>query len=255
MNTLYYYDKNVINSIDDAYEKYRKDEFESPTRSTIALLSWLKHDKSAVQDVLTQLKIPKGDLHLEYSVAPKKGKGGPSTTDLMVIDKKTKHSLAIEAKWTESTDKTVKKWRSEGTSLDNREKVLQSWLELLQAHTDKKLLPEDFGDVINQTLHRAASACSEGAHPTLAYLCFRREGNVDEKADFKQELVTFWNKLGKPAGFPFYYIEIRMTATERYASVIDMQKEAPSTVQAVLEVMKSSDKLFDFKSPIIQRIE
>jgi len=173
----------------------------------------------------------------------------------MVIDKKTKRSLAIEAKWTEPRGQTVKAWQNEKKDRDNSELVLQSWLELIQAHTDEKPLPEDLSDVIYQTLHRAASACSEGAQPTLAYLVFRKK-NTKEKECFRENLVNFWNRLGKPAGFPFYYIEIEMIPTKKHNDLDkDLPENSTAKVLAVLEVMKSSEKLFDFKSPSIQRIE
>jgi hypothetical protein len=54
MNTLYFRNQLLL-SIDDAYKLYKPTEFESPTRSTIPLLSWLKHESTAVNEVLRTL--------------------------------------------------------------------------------------------------------------------------------------------------------------------------------------------------------
>lgn len=45
------FDKTLLSSIDEAYVKYRNDEFESPTRSTIPLLSWLKHEPKGLESL------------------------------------------------------------------------------------------------------------------------------------------------------------------------------------------------------------
>jgi len=71
-------------------------EFQSPTRSTVPLLSWLKHEQPMVSSLLRDIGMPAGcNLHLEYKVQPPKGIGKASHTDLMALS--GEFALAVEA--------------------------------------------------------------------------------------------------------------------------------------------------------------
>jgi len=248
MNKLYF-DRGEIASIDALYGKYPIREFASPTRSTVPLLSWLKHKGAAVQKVLAKLGVQRGEFHFEYSVMPELGRGSASMTDLMVLDTKGGSSAAIEAKWTEPRYKTVKDWLREGSSPGNRKLVLESWLGLLQGHAAKKLSIGDMEDVVYQMLHRAASACASGDRPALAYLAFKDERS-NKKAGVEQDLAALWAKLGRPAGFPFFYIGIGLTPTAQYEPLLDLPKNITGTILGVVDALGGHDKLFDFETPI-----
>ncbi len=80
-----FFDKDSIQSIDDAIGQYRSTEFASPTRSTVPLFSWLKHEQVMFDKMIEYFGVPTDStLHLEYTVAPPKGKGKQSHTDLMI---------------------------------------------------------------------------------------------------------------------------------------------------------------------------
>ena len=67
----FYYDRTAITTIDDALSYYAADEFASPTRSTVPLLLWLKHERSMAESLLHDLGMPADcNLHLEYKVKP-----------------------------------------------------------------------------------------------------------------------------------------------------------------------------------------
>jgi hypothetical protein len=133
-----HYDRTAITTMDDALSHYSSDEFESPTRSTVASLSWLKHEISALDSLLKELEMPEVcDLHLEYKVKPPKGDGEASHTDLMIISGES--SLAIEVKWTEPRYPTVSEWLQIGANPHNRREVFAGWLSLLQKHAMREL--------------------------------------------------------------------------------------------------------------------
>ena len=95
-----YFDRDLVPDLVALIARYPAGEFESPYRSTIPLLSLMRDGQAVVQDVLVACGFaPNPDLHFEFTVPPKKGKGKPSHTDLMVCAGPV--CMAVEAKWTE----------------------------------------------------------------------------------------------------------------------------------------------------------
>lgn len=71
-----HYDKEIISDIDKAVTMYGEKEFQSPTRSTVPLLSWLKYEQTMVSLLLRDMGMPADyNLHLEYTVVPQQGVG------------------------------------------------------------------------------------------------------------------------------------------------------------------------------------
>ncbi len=251
----FYYDKKIISDIDKAIPMYGKKEFESPSRSTVPLLSWLKHEIPMLGSLLKEFGMPEAcDLHLEYTVPPQQGKGVASHTDLMV--RQQGHALAIEAKWTEPRYDTVSKWLQKGSNLQNRKDVLTGWLELLQKHALHELLIEDFSAAVYQMVHRAASACAAGSKPQLAYLVFKpshdpRTANIQTISD---DLTHLWSLLGSPQGFPFYVVELSLSPTAAFKAIKPKEIGKDGTAMQVRAALSGNDPLFSFERYRVTRV-
>lgn len=251
----FYYGEKVISNIEKAIPMYAKKEFKSPYRSTVPLLSYLKHEITILDLLLRELEMPEVcDLHLEYKVKPPKGRGNASHTDLMVISAEA--SLAVEAKWTESRYETVGKWLEKGSDQLNRHGVLIGWLGLLQKHAQHTLHLADFSGAVYQMVHRAASACSAGGHPRMAYIVF--EPSPDPKTagmpTIRDDLTHLWSLLGKPKGFPFYLVEVQLSPTAEFDAIAPLLKGNNATAQQVSAALLRSARLFDFEKYLVKRV-
>ena len=251
-----FYDTKPAGSIDDVLSLYSEKEFRSPMRSTVPMLSWLKHESSTVCKVLQDLGIS-GDagLHLEYQVKPGNGKGQASHTDLMVISDEA--SLAIEAKWTEPHYATVDDWLKEREDQTNRRKVLKGWLALLQKHAGRDLRRKDFSDAVYQTVHRAASACGVPGHfPKMAYLMFQPSTRLNSATPkmIAEDMELLWGLLGCPDSFPFYLIEVQLDPTPAFQKLEPLDKRNPVTAQQVQTALKGDMPLFGFRPPTVTKI-
>src|ERR1700730_11915089 len=164
----FYFNRAAMPDFAALVNSYNRDEFDSPHRSTVPLLALVK-DKRMLREILTACNATMPvDFHFEFKVGQSKGRGKPSHTDLMAISEPV--CIAIEAKWTEPPYESVASWLSKGG--DNREEVLNGWLDLLSSERT------EVADCEYQMLHRAASACATASsyaakkRPMLAYFKF-----------------------------------------------------------------------------------
>jgi len=229
--------------------------FQSSTRSTVPLLSWLKHEQPMVSSLLRDMGLPADcNLHLEYKVKPPEGIGKASHTDLMAISGES--ALALEAKWTEPRYETVSEWLKKGSNFENREKVLTGWLGLLQKHAQHTLHFAEFSDAIYQMVHRAASACAAGGDPRMAYAVF--EPSPDPKtaviSTIHDDLTHLWGLLGRPKGFPLYIVEIPLLQTNAFNTIASLPKGHQVTAQQVSAALFGSDRLFYFEKYCVTRV-
>ncbi len=253
MSSLHHGSQSVC-SVDDTYDLYAKKEFKSPHRSTIPLLSWLKHEETAVGKLLDEFGISRTcSLHLEYGVNCPLDNKPTSQTDLMVLSEIT--SLAIECKWTEPVKTTAEEWYDE-VDEENGPLVLQGWLQLLQRVAEPTLLHAHFSQVVNQMIHRAASACLAGQQPQLVYLIFRPSmfDFTTNKRVIRDELAHLWRVLGRPKDFPFSIVEIDIKYTSQYEPLAKLPKNSDETAAKVKEALLSSKRLFEFGKPMIERL-
>ncbi len=253
---MLYFDQNMLHPLDLAADVYKESEFMSPTRSTVPMLSLLRHDYDLFSTILRRLGMSdQSDIHLEYTVKSPQGKGTPSHTDVFVRD--GNNTLAIEAKWTEPRYITVEEWlKPEESSpttemTNNREQVMQGWLQLFEPFAGRKPLHrEDFFPAVYQMVHRAASACASSSSPRLAYFVFKpsldtRSADVEI---IRQDLNLLHQLLGSPATFPFYLIEIGLNPTAAFASLQNLKKGQIDTATQVKAKLfgQSQTRLFDF---------
>ena len=245
---FYFGTPNAINRVADSIPFYGGGEFESPTRSTVPLLSLLIQAPGKFTEMIGSLGMPgDSDLYLEYTVPPPRGQGNPSHTDVMV--RSGDDALAIEAKWTEPLSETVEKWLSRGTNRANRDAVLEGWLGLIGDCLKRQFHPDDFLPVNYQMLHRAASAAKTGDNPRLAYFLFTNPSvkQATQPAQVREKLKDFWDRLGQPDKFTFYAVEVKIQATAAYENHLRLKKGAPATSEAVIAALRESAPLFEFE--------
>lgn len=237
-----YFDKQMVLSCDDLFLLYKTSEFESPTRSTVPLLSLLKHGGETWERIAHGFT----EAHLEFCIDPVLGVGKPSHTDVMLLH--GDESLAVEAKWTEPRYSTVREWLTEGSDVGNRRRVMTGWLQLLQPHATKQLELSAFEGAVYQMVHRAASACAAGRQPALAYLQFSPlpSGGAPDFQQLLDDLANLHGSLGNPEGFRFRLIELLVKPTKSFAAVVDLPKGRLETAEVVKRALRE-DALFEFE--------
>jgi len=250
----------------DCLSKYPEKEFASPTRSTVPLIEALRHGSppSFLSDLLVRARMAGEKLHLEYRVRPARGRGNSSHTDLMVTDSgPPQRALAIEAKWTEPRYERVSKWLCRGTSVKNRQEVLEGWLEAIAGHTGARIDSQNCGDLAYQMVHRAASAAiasGTGGQPAMAYLIFQTAGDDAGKGNprlnpYRDDLRRFRSIIGSPEAFPFFLVSVAIQPTGAFEAISCLSKGRPATREAVRGALREAGSpLFTFDSPAIESI-
>jgi hypothetical protein len=242
----FFFDKRSLKSLDEAVDLYKPEEFASPTRSTVPMLSLLKHGGAVLKALLCHVGSADSttEAHLEFTVGPKQGTGKPSHTDVMVISEE--RAIAIEAKWTESRYDEVSVWLERGSSAQNRRNVMNGWLSLLQPDAAKKLCLDDFSSAVYQMVHRAASVYSAGRLPTLLYVQFcplpdRRA----VESSLMDDLHHLHALLGSPVAFPFLLAEVEAMPTSAFERIRSLPKGIPQTAETVRAALQG-EPLFAF---------
>lgn len=229
-----HFDRERVRDFDELVGRYAKDEFASSFRSTVPLLALSQDAPGVFSAILAacQMQQP-ADIHFEYTVSSPRGTGKPSHTDVVVLAADA--MLAVEAKWGEPRYETVGTWLGKAKPDDNRWKVMEGWLQLLEPHAALELKVDDFRDAVYQMVHRAASACSTAKLPRLAYLHFtpppdRRAATSDQ---YLADLRHLHGLLVSPAAFPFYLVEVRATPTAAFAAIAGLPKGSAATSEPV----------------------
>jgi hypothetical protein len=249
-----YYDKNACPKISDAVSRYNNDEFDSPLRSTIPLLEFVRQDNLLRKTLADIGASSTTSLHLEYKTMPKSGRGNASHSDLVAVSDET--MCVIEAKWTEPKYETVSKWLSRSGDSANRELVLGYWLELLQPYSSRALSKEDVLNITYQTIHRAASACASKTRPIMAYLVFSPSpcAYTVSFSSIKDNLDAFWNIMGRPSSYHMFAIEVRLAATCAFTERLINANDASTSRKTLAEALDDGEPLFDFQDPRIIEI-
>jgi len=249
-----FFDKKPVASFDDVLTLYKTAEFKSPTRSTVPLLSLLRHGGEVWSRIVEKLTpgSSAGEMHLEFTVEPPRGDGNASHTDIMLIDGNC--AVAFEAKWTEPRYEIVRAWLTRGDHPENRDAVMNGWLSLLQPHATIKLQLDDFMGAVYQSVHRAASACYAGHAPTMAYIQFSPLANGRPPEPWlMNDLSHLHNLLGAPEGFPFWLVEIVAKPTPAFEQIRGLPKSSVETANAVRNALLKGP-LFQFTEFHLHRV-
>ena len=249
-----FFNQKPVAHVDDALDLYKRSEFASATRSTVPLVSLLKHGGDVWASIVKELSAAdrSGELHLEFTVKSPRGRGKASHTDIMLIH--GDRAIAFEAKWTEPQYDRVSKWLVGGDDPENRRLVMNGWLSLLQPHSPQKLRLEDFGAAIYQMAHRAASACYGDHKPTLAYIQFcPLASGCHPDVVLMNDLSYLHNLLGAPDEFPFWLVEVVAKPTEAFEEIRGLTKGLSETAQAVHRAL-CNGPLFQFTKFHLHRI-
>lgn len=199
---------------------YPDTEFDSPTRSTVALLDYCRSPEQCMRELHTALglSVPaRVLLNFEYTLSPRRGIGKPSQTDLMVISR-PELAIAIEAKWTEPRYETVGTWLGDSP---NRSEVLRGWCELLEQRGAKKDLEEDLHRLPYQMVHRAASAChvKDVSSCWVVYLVFKP--TASKRSEYLADLTCFRDVLGSRSSLGIALAECSIEQSE---SLIELRR-------------------------------
>jgi hypothetical protein len=242
----FFFDRRPLTSLDEALNHYEPGEFQSPTRSTIMLLSLLKYRGEVWRRLEDHIATSEQtcEAHLEFRVDPKKGTGKASHTDAMLIS--GDRAIAIEAKWTEPRYEQVAVWLGQGSNAQNRRDVMNGWLSLLEPHATKKCCLEDFSSAVYQIVHRAASACSAGRSPALLYLQFSPlpDGRAVESC-LIDDLRHLYLLLGAPVGFPFWLCRVEAKPMPAFEGIKNLPRGVPQTGEEVRAALRR-EPLFTF---------
>jgi hypothetical protein len=242
----FYCDRDPARDVDDLIRRCcRPSGLASPTRSTVPLLSLLKHNLDVADAACARLGLNEAiGLHFEFTVRPPKGIGKASHTDLMVMT--AERCIAVEAKWTEPRYKSVRAWLQEGGP--NRIEVIDGWRSLLNACAERPVDLDDVMEVRYQLIHRAASACAcNRRRPALSYLQFfpQPDGRQSANDHVRKDLYTLRAALGEPDGFPFYVLEVELEPTVGFEAIANLPKGSADTGFAVIDALLA-EPLFEF---------
>ncbi len=168
---MYKYKEKSFQKIEELIKLFSANEFSSPYRSTIPLI-YLALNHTELIDSFSEKKL----AIFEHETRPKKGRGYPSCTDLLLLDED--ECIAIEAKRTEPPYKTVSAWNS---GSENKRLVLEGWLEYIAEYTNQGISISEIGDLPYQLVHRVASACAmKKTNTTVSYFVFDPDRVKDE---------------------------------------------------------------------------
>lgn len=183
-NEVYFKDEK-INSFNEIIDKYGKNEFKSPYRSTIPLLALFKSEVWNNFGLIAESDKDNIKYFFESETKVIKGKGRASCTDLMIISNDI--CIAVEAKRTEPPYASVKKWLGDS---ENKKLVLEGWLEIIEAKTKKAIDIQLINDLPYQLIHRVASACYMKKNKThIVYLVF--DLNTTQKNYYLKSINSF----------------------------------------------------------------
>ena len=153
-------------------------------------------------------------LSFEHCVAPPKGIGRKSQTDLMILT--DQYVVGVEAKYTEPRYQTVEKWL--GTS-SNRRSVLEGWLDLVRSvRENMDIRVEDILDLSYQLIHRCASVCSHTVGKrAIVYQCFDQDETKSEY--YRSNLNSLKKRLGSPTNLLFMLVSHPLLKSEQYSEL------------------------------------
>lgn len=244
------YKQKSVSDFSSLVHAFSDDDLASPFRSTVPLLAYWKSVNLSDFASLLNIKLaePKR-MGFEYAVSVQQGIGNPSYTDLMLFT--AKHSIAIEAKYTESPYDSVRKWLGTPESY-NRQLVLQGWLALINRATGGDLQPGDVSDCTYQLIHRTASACYPDVEArAVVYQCFDAP---KRQADYyRNQLIGLNQLLHKPERLSFYFLAVPLKKSKQYQELQASWKRGNRNLSTAIKQGLIANTLTDFGTPTLER--
>jgi hypothetical protein len=204
-----HYGKPDAYSFDEVVDQFADNEFRNETRSTVPLLEYWRDMDTRTPCLLRRLELPTSgtyDACFEYPV-PCAGRGKASFTDLMIYSQGI--AIAIEGKHREPRSATVTRWFSSSKNHDNRNKVLQGWLDMIGDRTRRSLTTSNVKDIPYQLVHRTASACHLSKKRTVViYQVFTLEGSV-HKGFYNDDMRSLRDLVGE--AIDLYVLKVTVT--------------------------------------------
>jgi len=149
----------TVSSFEELVNQLGTDAFASPKRSTVPLLDYWRVPDPRLRDMTGRLGMPwseRFELHFEYEVPVRRGRGKSSYTDLMILADDV--AVAIEAKFTEPRYESVGNWLGPEQAT-NRADVLNGWIGAIEGVTGGAINREIVRQLPYQVIHRTASVC------------------------------------------------------------------------------------------------
>ncbi len=258
--THHSFDTRACANITDLCASFSTQQLQSPTRSTVPLIDLVYHHRPTWERFLKMLGAPLGCMvSFELGVPSPKARGNPSQTDAVFASDSS--VWAIEAKWTEPIDRqTVAKRISKPEADGGDPRVtVGGWLSHLQPLCPKPLRVGDFGEIIYQMVHRAASAAylaqKRNLKPELVYLHFVPSPRSDSATTehYVSELTRLHERLARTPTLPISVVEMPLEYTEAFDAIKDLDKRSPATSQKVKQAL-CAGPVFRFGEPAMIRI-
>jgi hypothetical protein len=205
-----------VRSFDELLRGLPANALASPRRSTVPLLDYWRPSRRRLDNLWPAIGHPPSDpveLHFEYGVPVRSGRGKPSYTDLMVLADDV--AVAIEAKFTEPPYESVDAWLGRAAT-PNRIAVLDGWLSAVGESVGRRIARGAVGAVPYQLIHRTASVCCvDRPHRHLVYQVFS-----DEMPQYYVEQLRLWvDILGENNGVGLAVYWCRLRRSEAYRSL------------------------------------
>jgi hypothetical protein len=234
-----------LSSLRDIINTFAVDEFDSPVRSTVPSLCFWTDAATRVSALAAQLGLPTPvacALEFEFQVAPPRGRGKASHTDVMLTFPDV--CIGIEAKFREPLYESVAEWLTGGKSPKNRRDVLAGWLELIASRTGEAITPERVGTIPYQMIHRLASVCAQPQTTRfLVYQMFKyrlASGAPvhSDTRDYRDQLGELLTQLHANLACRMFTWEIQIQPRDLYARMIDLWLRehfpaAPEVIQGI----------------------
>lgn len=218
----------AVESVADLLKHYAADEFASRYRSTIPHLLFWRNPADRLAALLDHLgeTVPESvQMTFEYKVAPIRGSGKPSHTDLLIRWEKT--VIGIEAKWTEPEYETVSKWLGPKPT-ENRTQVLAGWCELLSRCSTRAVRAEQVGHLAYQMVHRAASLCTQEV--SARYLLYEVFQPSDDKRKYYMMQLQELRKLTISEKLRIGLLEIPITKSRTFDALPTTSKDLSALI-------------------------
>lgn len=242
----------AVHSFEELVRRLPPDAVASPRRSTIPLVDYWREPEQRIADLWNRIGLQRpfrAQLHFEYEVPVRAGRGKASYTDLMILSGEA--AVAIEAKFTEPRYESIRAWLDRAPT-NNRRDVLGGWLHVISEVAEKPIELEAVTDVPYQLLHRTASVCC--ASRPLRCVIYQVFGEV-APAHYAEDLRRLATVIACSDRVPFLLLECRFQATDAYRRLVARWHAGERDLGANVRQALIRGRLLEFSEPVATLIE